>query len=142
MIKSSSISVKREIFFLSHWSIVCAVLHMSMLGHMPSSLSLMTECWIAFVFISHDVEIVMIGTTCTIIAFSFPSSWINCLIASMKCNHSISQTVPHISTMVSSWFFATDLILCLISSVMCGMTCTVFPRKSPLLSFLMTDRYI
>lgn len=128
MMCSGSISVNIESLFFKSWSMVSRVLHTRILGCTPSSLSLITECWIALDFISHEVETVIIGTTWTIIQFSLPSSLRSCLIVSIKCNHSISQIVPQISTIVTSASPANVLILSLISFVMCGMTWTVLPR--------------
>gem|GEM_PF-4417004 len=63
MIRSSPISQNIANFHFIHSSSGFWVLQTKTLACIHTSLSLMMECWMAFVFISHDVVTVTIGAT-------------------------------------------------------------------------------
>mmetsp|Transcript_28343 Transcript_28343/g.71102 ORF Transcript_28343/g.71102 Transcript_28343/m.71102 type:complete len:242 (+) Transcript_28343:915-1640(+) len=118
-------------------------------GDSPIDARFFTPCCVGFVFCSPTTPSSGTRLTNTLAKFSTPTSYFNCLNASINGMLSISPTVPPSSITHTSGtspvrlsgFTATSRIQSCTASVTCGTTCTVFPRYSPRRSRSITCRY-
>ena len=81
-----------------------------------------TECCVGLVLISSEAFKYGTKVKCINKVFFLPTSFENCLIASINGKLSISPTVPPISQIIKSSFLTSCLINSFIRSVMCGIT--------------------
>ena len=127
-------------FFRKSSESSCSVRHTKTSALIPLSMRVFTECWVGLVFNSFAADKNGTSVKWITMQFSRPSSHRNWRTASIYGKDSISPTVPPISviTISCSPLFPKSCIRAFISFVICGITCTVFPKKSPRLSFSIT----